>query len=555
MRFFVLLYLICTTAVLFAQDRYVIQIKDKNNSPFSLSNPSAFLSVKSIQRRNNQGIAIDSADLPVNPAYISQISATGAAILGRSKWLNTVTIQASNPAVLASINALPFVQSVENVGRISHGSGTGRNKFSDEKLFAEKSILNSDNYKKTSFNYGLSLNQISMIGGDIMHNNGYTGNGKTIAVIDAGFFNADNMDAFDSLFATGKILGTWDFTDDNSNVFDDANHGSHVLSIMGGNWPGNIVGTAPHASYWLLRSEYGPAEYIIEEYDWAEAAEFADSVGADIINSSLGYTEFDDPAQNHTYADMNGDATPVTRAADFAAQKGMVVCNSAGNSGNGPWYFIGAPADADSILTIGGVDDMGNYVSFSSKGPTSDGRIKPDLAAQAFGTYVADVNNGGVFPGSGTSFSCPIIAGAAACLWQCHPASTAMQIMQALRQSASQFSNPDSFLGYGIPDLPQACLILSSSYNFHEHHGNNLFLTGPNPFYNELKFAFFPDNSHFVQILMIDFTGKIVFSKNLNVDHHNMVNHYSINEPLSSGMYLLILKTENGLLTKKVIRQ
>ncbi|MFI5219677.1 MAG: S8 family serine peptidase, partial [Bacteroidia bacterium] len=363
---------------IFAQDKYVVRLANKNNSPFSFSNPSAYLSSRAIQRRTNQNIPIDSADLPVNPAYISGISGTGAAILGRTKWLNAVIIQTSSSSVLNAISNLPYVVNVNNVGRHAGGNNIPYNKFSNELLRTDE-MYNGNANRTASFDYGPSLNQIQMIGGDLMHDNGFTGTGIHIAVIDAGFENADNMDAFDSLFANNQVLGTRDFVDNETNVYDNSSHGSMVLSIIGGNWPGNIVGTAPHAKFWLLRSEDAATEYLIEEYNWAEAAEFADSVGADVINSSLGYTEFDDPAHNHTYNDMDGNTAPSTRAADFAAKKGMIVCNSAGNSGNDPWNFIGAPADADSILAIGAVDDLENYASFSSNGPTSDGRVKPDV--------------------------------------------------------------------------------------------------------------------------------------------------------------------------------
>src|SRR6185436_3182205 len=397
----------------FGQDRYVVQITNKNNSPFSFSSPSSYLSTRALARRTNQNIAIDSTDLPINPSYVSGIANTGAAIIGHSKWLNTITIQTTSASVLSAINALPYVSSVFNVGRAAHpGEGNVQNKFGNEILLKNKMYLASSNRsasvdRASSFDYGSSGNQIQMLGGDVMHNNGYTGVGMQIAVIDAGFENANNMVVFDSLFANNQVLGTYDFVSNEINVYDDYNHGSYCLSIMAGNWPGNLVGTAPKASYWLLRSEDAATENIIEEYNWAEAAEFADSAGADLISTSLGYTTFDDPSQDHTYSDLDGNTTPITVAEDIAAARGMIVENSAGNEGNGPWFYISAPADADSNIATGAVDDQGNYVSFSGRGPTADGRIKPDVVAQGAGTIVADVNNFGVLPGSGTSFSGP----------------------------------------------------------------------------------------------------------------------------------------------------
>lgn len=554
MKNFLLAFIISGTSVLHAQDRYVVQIKNKSNTPFSFSNPSAYLSPKAIQRRVNQGIAIDSADLPVNPSYLNQISATGADIIGKSKWLNTITIQTTSSAVLNAVNALPFVDGTINVGRIKNPGTALPDKFSYEKLFTEKKFLaGTASQKSASFNYGQAFNQVNMIGGVTMHNNGYTGSGIVIAVIDAGFYNADNMVVFDSLRAQNLILGTWDFNSDDINVYDDDSHGSYVLSTMGGNWPGNMVGTAPHAGYWLLRSEFAPSEFIIEEYDWAEAAEFADSVGADVINSSLGYTEFDDPAQNHTYADMNGDVAPSTRAADFAGMRGIVVCNSAGNSGSNNWNFIGAPADADSILTVGAVDEFGSYAFFSSNGPTSDGRVKPNVAAQGQNTIVADVFNGGVYPGNGTSFSSPVMAGMVACLLQCHPSATSMQIIEALQQSATQALNPDTLVGYGIPNVAQACVLLSGLQSHDIRNGDNLLITGPNPFDHTLEFSFYSDSNQMVDFIITDLLGKIIYTTK---DSFKPVSakKYSIPFSYSNGLYVVSAKSDNGVYSKKVVK-
>jgi hypothetical protein len=247
---------------------------------------------------------------------------------------------------------------------------------------------------------------------------------------------------------------------------------------------------------------------------------------------------------------MNGDATPVTRAADFAAAKGIVVCNSAGNSGNNPWFFIGAPADADSILTVGGVDSAGQYVSFSSKGPTADGRVKPDVAAQAFATYVAELSNGGAVPGNGTSFSCPILAGMAACLLQCHPTATNMQIIQALRMSASQAANPDSLVGYGIPDVPQACIILSTQHP--DPSQEALLLTGPNPALDFIEFTFHSSSAGAVAFKLTDPTGRILYCDFRNSEKPGPL---SVRIPVSvrSGLYLLTARTKSAVVSKKIV--
>ncbi len=536
-----------------AQDRYAVQLKYKGPTTHSISAPGTYLSAKAIQRRANQGIAIDSSDLPVSAAYLSQIANTGAQLKGASRWLNTVTIQTSNPNVLAAVNALPFVQSVDNVGRLAPGMPDPRTeKFALERLSGPVAT-GGHLQKSAAFNYGPALNQIAMVGGDALHNSGYTGAGMTIAVIDAGFYLTDSMTVFDSLFNAGRVLATWDFTEDEANVYDDGTHGTYVLSVMASNWPGTLVGTAPHADYLLLRSEYGAAELIIEEYDWAEAAEFADSAGADVINSSLSYTAFDDSTQDHTYSDLNGDLTPVTRAADMAASRGMVVCNSAGNYGDGSWFFIGAPADADSILSVGGVDSVGTYVTFSSKGPSADGRVKPDVAAQAFQTYVAELFNAGAIAGNGTSFSSPIIAGMAACLWQCRPSATNMQVIDAIRMSASQFSNPDSLLGYGIPDFQQACNILSVPEDGPEPPGI-LALAGPNPFSGDLLFTFHPARDLDVVFTVTDPAGRLVRTLNSKVPGGTETT-FRMAGDFAAGMYLLSAVTQESVRTIRILKQ
>lgn len=535
----------------FAQNRYAVQLTDKNNSPFSVSNPLAYLSQRAIDRRNTQGIAITAHDFPVNPSYVSQIAAAGATVINASRWLNTVTIETSNPAVLAAVNALPFVQQLYNVGRIANPNKAKKDKFTFETPFP-MAAASKNSSSVLSFNYGPSQNQIAMLGGDILHNQGKTGQGMVIAVIDAGFFNADNMIVFDSLRNDNRLLGTWDFVDHNPQVYDDHAHGTFVASIMAGNWPGNIVGTAPHAAYWFLRSEYAPTETLMEEFYWAAAAEFADSAGADIINSSLGYYEFDDPLQNHTYADMNGKTTPVSRAAAAAASKGMIVCNSAGNEGASNWNYIIAPADADSIISVGAVDNQMNYSWFSSNGPTSDGRVKPTVAAQGQGTFVADLSNNGVFAGNGTSFSSPVIAGMMACLWQCNPNASNLQVIQALKQSASQFSNPDTNLGYGIPNMPVACQILAS-LSISENDLKDQLLLGQNPFTSSLDFTFFSAQSSRIQVLITDISGKTVYSNFFYVVP-KLSRNFSIQPEFSSGIYFLSVVTGNGSVNRKIIK-
>ncbi|MCB2219348.1 MAG: S8 family serine peptidase [Bacteroidetes bacterium] len=482
-RLSALLLILLIPIVLCAQvapDTYWIRFTDKNNSPYNINNPEEFLTQRAINRRIVQNIPIQQNDLPVNQTYIDAVVATGVSIKTVSKWFNSVTVYTTNPALIATIEEFSFVQSAQKVG---NGEITSKsNKPFFEKEWCSSEPMNTggkDPSSLQSFNYGLAYNQINMLNGIALHDMGFDGSGMVIAVLDAGFTNVDIIPAFDSLWINNQILGVKDFVNPNSpNIFGSHYHGCMVLSTMGANLPGQMVGTAPHADYWLLRSENGSSEYLVEELNWVSAAEFADSVGADIINSSLGYTTFDDPTQDHTYDDMDGNTTPITLAADLAASKGILVVNSAGNSGSSSWQYIGAPADGDSVFSIGAVNSSGDYASFSSTGPTYDGRVKPNVVAQGQGTTII-TTSGTVTTGNGTSFSSPVTAGMVACLWQAFPERKNMEIMDVIQQSASQYDNPDHYLGYGIPDYLEAYNILESTALHSIQIDLKVYLEGP----------------------------------------------------------------------------
>ena len=398
-----------------APQKYFIEFMDRFNSPYSITRPQEFLSVRSIERRQKQGIAIVQNDLPVNDTYVNELRKYNIGILTRSKWFNGVTIYCLNPAIIDSINMLPFVKHVIKNGFIRKAC----NYESNYKFRLEEASLqyfnrvtipsNLSNNVNQIFSYGPSYNQIHMLKGDSLHKMGYRGEGKVIAILDAGFYNVDTLRTFDSLIANNQILGTKDFVYPGNNVYKAYHHGMEVLSCIGGNIPGEIIGTAPKAKFWLLRSEDVNSENIIEEYNWVSAAEFADSVGADIINSSLGYTRFDDTLQNHTCFDMNGNSTPVTKGANLAFSKGMIVVNSAGNSGGNTWKCVSSPADGFNVLAIAAVDSNGLRASFSSTGEATH-RVKPNVAALGKDAVVSSIN-GTIIYASGTSFSSPIIAG------------------------------------------------------------------------------------------------------------------------------------------------
>src|ERR1035437_5522485 len=362
-----------------------------------------------------------------------------------------------------------------------------------------------------------------MLNGVCLHNKGFHGEGMIIAVMDADFWKVDSLPAFDSLRVNHQIIGKWNYVDNDSLVYGSHTHGEMTLSDMGGNIPGRIIGTAPKAKYMLFITEDAYTENIIEEYNWASAAEYADSVGADVFSTSLGYTTFDsvkinnvtvvNPA-NHSRADMNGRTTPIAIASAIAASKGILPVCSAGNEGWSPWHFIGTPADADSTLAVGAVDSLKNLAGFSSRGPSVDGRIKPNVAAQGSPAVVGDPGTGDIEYLSGTSFSGPITAGMATCLWQAHPTSTNMQLLNAIQQSASRHANPDSLTGYGIPDFCLADVLLG--VNDFSASTEDVLSIYPNPFSDAFAISFVDWKGEKVSFALFDITGRKIIDKQIN---------------------------------------
>ena len=544
-------------AGLFAQTptKYWVQFSDKGNSPYTFATPSAYLGPRALARRAAHNIPLDSLDLPVTPAYVAGVAAVpNVTVHSISKWLNGVVIFTSDTNALNAIAALPYVTGTGNVG-LRRGDTTSH-KLDEATEAINENALRSGSISSSTLNYGPSYNQINMLGGVCLHNAGFRGQGMQIAIIDAGFYDANNLPVFDTLFQNGRILGTWAFVMTEASVYEDNSHGSMVLSCMGGNLDGQLIGTAPDASFWLLRSEDAPTENLVEEYYWSCAAEYADSVGADVINSSLGYNEFDDPSNNHTYADMNGHTTPCSRAADYAARKGMAVVVSAGNSGQSPWFYIGCPADADSALTVAATDASGIVTGFSSRGSlTLFGHQKPDVGAQGEQSVVCDPFGTGIQTGNGTSFSSPIMCGLVTCLWQAHPTFTNMQILDVIRQSSSQYASPDSLLGYGIPDFCAANLYLNGN-PLQLGNEDELYSVIPNPFGESLDFSFFSLEDQYLSVTLFDIEGRQVVSQQIFASAHSE-NHYRLGElaAVASGVYFLRVKTESGkYFTVKVVK-
>lgn len=485
--------------------KFWIQFSDKKNNPFSADRPHEFLSQRALDRRSRQNIPLDESDIPVTPAYVDSIINTGARLLIRSKWLNGVAIETKDPLVLQQIDSFSFVLKIEPAAAYPVADSADTSGIESIPLITSPVLTNNLLFDEEL--YGTSYNQINMMNGEYLHEMGFRGSGMMIAVLDAGFYNAHIITAFDSLWQNDRVAGYRDFAGGvDDSVFLKSTHGMSVLSTMAGNTPGLIVGTAPAATYWLLRTEDAASEYRIEEYNWAAGAEFADSAGADVINSSLGYTTFNDSAMNYSYRDMNGDRAVVTRAADFAARKGMIVVNSAGNQGNSRWRYISAPADADSILAVGATDPQGQVAAFSSRGPSFDGRVKPNVTAQ--GREVVIVNGSGeVSTGSGTSFAAPITAGLAACLWQAFPEKTSAEIISRIQESASYFTQPNDSFGYGIPDFRLAFLKMQEEKGL-PYVRSRQPLVYPNPFDDVLHVMLFAEDEDDYIVEIFDALGR-----------------------------------------------
>jgi len=444
--------------------RYIVRLKNKGATTFTLASPSAYLSQRAIDRRTRYTITIDSTDLPVPSSYVTQIrNIPNVTVLNVSKWLNAVTIQTTDANAITAINALPFVQSTNGIAvRINN---TGRSKYDDENIIATEPL--TSRIKGTMgdfFSYGsASFNEIHLHKGEFLHNIGLRGQGMLISVLDGGFFNYTSLKAFDSARINGQIISTWDFVNREASVVEDNSHGMMCLSTIAANIPGQFIGKAPKANFHLFRTEDVATEYPIEEFNWVCGAERADSAGSDVISSSLGYNTFDNPTFDHTYSEMNGNTTMCTKGADLAAKKGIIVFNAAGNEGSNSWHYIIAPADGDSVVAVGAVNSSGTVGGFSSYGPSADGRIKPEMASVGVNALVQATNNT-VGTSNGTSFATPNMAGLGTCLWQGFPEFNNMRIIRALKEAGSISSSPNDRIGYGIPDMKAAFASLLIEY-------------------------------------------------------------------------------------------
>ena len=527
-----------------AVHKYLIYFRDKANSPYSVAQPQAYLSARAIQRRTRQGIAVLPRDLPVTPSYVAQVKAVpGVQLWYTSRWFNAAVV-VCDESVLPALNALPFVRSSQ-VLNLTETSPSGI-KPEPEEVVASATATTTE--AAVPADYGNAYVQANMIGAVRMHDAGFRGEGIQIAVFDGGFPGVNTAAPFAPLRTENRIASTFNFVEKNTSVYVRSNHGTNTLSTMGASQTSLFIGTAPKATYRLFITEDTNSETPIEEANWLIAAEYADSAGVDVISSSLGYTTFDNTAQSHTYAEMNGRTTIVSRAATVAARVGMLVCNSAGNDGAGTWRYIGAPADADSIISVGSVTAALVRSSFSSYGPTADGRIKPDLAA--LGSSAAVITpTGASARSSGTSFACPILAGMAAGFWQANPRLTAQQVISFLKRSGTQALAPDNSLGYGIPDFVRAWNLANPNIPLATRaraSAQPQLLVYPNPSHDEELALLLPTElrGQALQVRIYDVRGALVAQQQLKATAASSVALRP--GPLTQGVYNCTVQAENS---------
>ena len=536
-----ILFLLCQlTGFGQATRRYLVLLRDKANSPYNLSRPDQFLSQRAILRRQKQNISVLERDLPVNPVYVTQLQQAGAKIWFSSRWMNAVLLEATD-ATIAAVQKLPFVKGLEFGRSLANARASVQTHAASTNKFAAVSQTDDE-----PLSYGNSQTQITQLGADKMHQQGYHGEGILIGVLDAGFLNADKVSFLKPLFDEKRVLATYDFVKKETSVYEDDSHGLSCLSAIAATASNQLYGTAYKASFILLRTEDAATEKQIEEANWLLGAEYADSAGVDVISSSLGYTEFDDPTTSYTYQNLDGKTALSTRAAQIATETGMVVVVAAGNEGNSAWHYLSAPSDAASALAIGAVTQTGQRAVFSSFGPSADGRVKPDLAARGQGTVVGSPG-GQIVSGNGTSFATPLVAGLVAGFWQAHPRLTATQVTESLRRSGNQYGSPDDQLGYGIPNFERASVIAEAF---------GTLLIYPNPFSDAeplgVQWGEIEANAP-LDATLTNMAGRVVWQNRYTSP--GLAAFILPNLNLSAGMYVMTLVSGDKKRTLKVVKQ
>ena len=513
------------------QNRYMVFFQDKNGSDYSVDSPSSYLSVRAIERREKSGSVITEEDLPVNQEYVQQVKDLGVQTYFTTKWMNGVLVQTE----ASNISAISALDIVANVELVAPGAVLTR---------AKKASPIATSFEAAAITDLTTSRQLELIGIDSMHEEGNYGQGVLVAVMDGGFSGAYNASAFQYQYENGKVLHTRDFVSDGFDVYQYSSHGTSVWSCLAANESDALIGVATEADYALFVTEEVGSEYRIEEYNWLFAAEMADSMGVDIINTSLGYTDFDDESMNYTVDDMDGQTAVITRAAEMAFSKGMLVVSSAGNLGDNSWRFISAPADGENVLAIGAIDLNSSLADFSSVGPSADGRIKPDVVGP--GSSVTVFSPSTFRTGNGTSFSSPLVAGLAAGLLSANPQWTNTTLFNAIRNSGSNVSNPNNEIGYGTPNyIPGASAVV---LNLTPEKPNILLY--PNPTGLEQNVVLQLESADFRKATLFNKQGKKLLQFPIKgAGKYN----FDVQE-LESGIYFLALKGRNITETLKLLK-
>ncbi|SFT06989.1 Por secretion system C-terminal sorting domain-containing protein [Zhouia amylolytica] len=540
MKWILLFFLIIVSKAYSFQEHARVYFKDKPNASALLENPSTILSARSIERKKAHNVLIDHKDVPVHDDYIAAVAnREGITVLAKSKWFNCIHVTGSVTAI-KNLNGMSFVGQIVFVNKRLNDGEVLKSRSESQRIYKNKFD------KETIINSGYTSAQLTQIGVPELHNAGFRGEGILIAVLDAGFPGVDFMEAFRKLRMGNGFLNSYDFVDRTSDIssYKGNQHGTLVLSTMAAYLKDIYMGSAPDASYVLFRTEEAEQETPVEESYWVEAAERADSLGVDIINTSLGYSTFDNPDYSYFPEEMDGQTTFISKGAGIALDKGMLLVTSAGNEGNNlAWEIVTAPADAD-VLTVGAVDAEGNYASFSSRGPTADLRVKPDVMAQGVATAVI-LPDDSMRYANGTSFSSPVVAGAVACLWQANPSLSNEAIIQLVRKSGHLYDHPNNFYGFGIPNLG----FWVAGANFSQEIASVEFSVFPNPTSGKFEVVF-PEQIKYAEINLYDILGKWVFNKDIS-SRNNEINIAHLN----SGVYIAKITSKNAEKTLKIIKQ
>jgi subtilisin family serine protease len=536
LKLYVIMILVSTGALAqeIAPGAYWVYFSDKEGIAFQIDQPEQFLSERSINRRAMQGLAVDHHDLPVSSGYLQALRDLDVEVKHVSRWLNGIAMTGMNESTFQEVLLLPFTDTIP------------WEPLRDDLYFPPKSGMPRFDLPLESdpgFDYGIATEQVSQVRTDALHELGYTGKGVWIGVLDAGFYNMDSLPSFSTLYDEGRILGERNYVNESSIYELSSSHGMSVSSIMAGEWNGNLVGTAPHAHYLLCSTENSDQETRLEEIAWIEAAEYADSLGVDVLNTSLGYSDFDGVSYDYSYRDMDGRSSYISRAASLCAQRGMILCNSAGNSGNDDWFYITAPADAIDILAVGAVDSTNVLTNFSSSGPSFDARIKPDVTAMGERTGI-QYRDGRLARGNGTSFASPVMAGSVATLWQAFPELPARDLIHMIRQSGHRSLNPDSNYGFGTPNMLHAYHSITRTPVKMDMGALEVW---PNPARDLIRIRI-PETGE-QQVRLYDLSGRIAFSHQLYLP-----GEMELPSSLPGGIYIMEVRTSGYIYRSRILK-